>query len=231
MKRYLLPAAVVAATWMLCGTGRAATFTEIGDAGELPGAAQYTGAVGPLEYIQGTMLNFPGIRDIDVFAIDIFDPNSFFASTVNSNTVGVAPEFDTQLFLFDRNGNGVVANDDAPADLRSTIPAGSLMGRAADLYFLAIAEIGDTPIDDMGNPLFDFDGSAVSGVGPLAGWLSDLNATAASGGLYQIDLAGARGAEISQVVPEPATLAMFSVLLSLVAVRTRFRPRPGLRSR
>lgn len=239
LNRYLFSIALAAAS-LLCGFSRAATFVETSDAGELRGTAQYTGAANPLEFIQGTMLNFPGIHDIpgmddippirdrDVFAIDIFDPDHFYASTVNDFTVGVAQEFDTKLFLFDGNGNPVFSNDDDPTDdhFRSTIAAGSLLGKAPGLYFIAIAEFGDTPVDGDGNELFAFDGTPLSGAGAFQGWINDQSATDPSGGQYQIDLRGARGATITQTVPEPATLTMFSALLSLVAMQFQLRRRP-----
>ena len=78
-------------------------YDEVGDAGDLPESAQATPS-GALTGIRGTLT----AGDVDMYAIYIANPFAFAAST-RCNAL-----FDTQLFLFDANGNPVSFNDDAP---------------------------------------------------------------------------------------------------------------------
>lgn len=111
----------------------AATWTESGDAGDLPSAAQLTMGSGPLDAIEGSILDE---ADQDMFLVVIDDPAAFSASTNNAGTNLVFDD-DTQLFLFDAAGFGVLANDDDPDDFLtflSAIPAGSFNGPLAPTY-------------------------------------------------------------------------------------------------
>ena len=83
----------------------AQTWFEIGDAGETAATAQQTMGSGNLTQIQGDLAT---ANDADVYLIQVFDTTTFSASTI-----GGAP-FDTQLFLFDEQGQAVTHNDDAP---------------------------------------------------------------------------------------------------------------------
>jgi hypothetical protein len=82
-------------------TGWDETINGGGDAGELPETAQSTGS-GALTAIRGEM----EADGVDMYAIYISDP-SVFSATLRCGAL-----FDTQLFLFDANGRGVVHNDD-----------------------------------------------------------------------------------------------------------------------
>jgi hypothetical protein len=75
-----------------------------GDAGDLPATAQVVSGSGSLTAITGNL----GASDVDMYQIIICDPLNFEATTVGGAT------FDTQLWLFDLNGNGVLHNDDDP---------------------------------------------------------------------------------------------------------------------
>lgn len=80
---------------------------ETGDAGDLPETAQNTGTAAcalPLAQINGSL----SLNDVDMYAICISDPVLFRATTFGG------ANFDTQLWLFDSNGNGITHNDDAP---------------------------------------------------------------------------------------------------------------------
>jgi hypothetical protein len=105
---------------------------EQGDAGDLPETAQSTGS-GTLSQIQGTL----DVNDVDMYAIYITDPANFSASTVGGAT------FDTQLWLFDSDGKGVVFNDDAVgttvSQSRIDNSTGCLTGRSPGVYYLAIS--------------------------------------------------------------------------------------------
>jgi hypothetical protein len=80
----------------------ASTWTEQGDAGELPASAQITAGLGALTQVAGWL---PTDSDIDMYCIRIADRNAFFAF----RTCAAISEPD--LWLFDQNGVGVELND------------------------------------------------------------------------------------------------------------------------
>ncbi len=162
--------------------------TEVGDAGDLPETAQATPA-GPLRAIRGRI----GPNDVDMYAIFITDPQQFSARTVGTCNTAL----DTQLWLFDANGRGIVFNDDNGGAPQSLIDnaAGCIPGPG--LYYLAIsvynrdavgcigAQIwADTPFNAIRCPDGDEAASRVSG------WTGSTAAT----GTYIIELTGAVGA-------------------------------------
>ncbi|HZO90104.1 MAG TPA: hypothetical protein VFB38_17380 [Chthonomonadaceae bacterium] len=197
------------------------------DAGDLPETALMTRGPGPLSRIIGR-ISSPA--DIDLFCINIINPAIFMATTVD--TFGTLD--DTQLFLFNQDGTGVVANDDAPDDaLRSTIPAGFVTtpGR----YFLGISAFDADPLGRV-NPAdpnselgFIFEntkfGAAVQRpIGPAGG--DRVRAWSQTGfdfGFYTIDLTGTRVCVVA--VPESGRVALFAagslVLLGFALRHTR----------
>ncbi len=163
MSRTALAIAVLAgsASAVLAGP----EWTEVGDSGSnLPGAQTPTGP-GPITGIKGELTGgIPrGIADFeDVYRIIIDDPASFSAFIVpNANGT---PTFDTQLFLFNRFGEGVIANDDntiAGANGESGFFNNATDGSGAsvmnpDIYFLAISGGGNAPRDRFSDTIFDF---------------------------------------------------------------------------
>jgi hypothetical protein len=170
-------------------TASAQIHTETGDAGDRPETAQATGAAAcqnPITQINGTHT----ADDVDMYAICIPDPAAFSATTVGGAT------WDTQLWLFNANGLGVVFNDDNPAGGLQSRITGALVP-AAGTYYLAISRYdrdaqncsdaaiwADTPFNTERAP----DGPGAAGrVGSWGG------ATAA-GGAYSIFLTGVRDA-------------------------------------
>jgi hypothetical protein len=89
------------------------TWAEQGDAGDLPSTAQVCDGSGPLAGITGLIT----LGDADMYKIRIVDEAAFVATTVDLAT------WDTQLFLFDLNGQGIALNDDhvGGTTLRSTL--------------------------------------------------------------------------------------------------------------
>lgn len=174
---------------------------EQGDAGDLPETAQATGTDTntSLNAIRGTLEE----NGVDMYAIYIADPANFSATTVNNETT-----FDTQLWLFDAEGKGVVFNDDAVNTTlsRSTIDnsTGCLTGRAAGIYFIAITRynrdaIGcedrliwnNSPFRAVRCPDGPDSGSRVSG------WTG----TTPTSGNYEITLTGAFTAPVPSDIP------------------------------
>jgi hypothetical protein len=175
---------------------QAATFTEIGDAGEtLTTAQDIQSGSRPLESISGTLAG-----DADVFQISLTGDRTFSAKTVGGAS------FDTQLFLFDSAGKGVYGNDDAGSFKQSTLPKGRFSPAESGNYYLAVSGFDYDPVSDGGEIFSDFpDVSFNKVVKPTAsGGESSVSgfdgARLDSGGSYTIALTGA------EPVPEPSSV-------------------------
>jgi hypothetical protein len=198
-------------------SGVAQVHVELGDAGELPGTAQIITGLPVLTSITGSL----GANDADMFRFH--SPGGIFSATV---TV-LSSAGDSQLFLFNSTGFGVLANDDdgapfAPSRIfTATLPAGD--------YFLAISEFNRDPVS-AGGLIFPGDsltditavvGPTGPGGGlPVSGWQSD----SGSGFDYSIALENASG--VSEAVPgvpdESSPLVLLSLgVLSLLWMRRR----------
>jgi hypothetical protein len=156
-------------------------WTEQGDAGDLPETAQATGTdtSTPLSTISGTL----DANDVDMFAIYIADPSAFQAETNTTTT-----NFDSQLWLFDVNGNGIVHDDDSAGSLRSRITNANNCIPGPGIYYIAISRWNRDPIDCDGNAIWTSasNACAVAGRSRVASWTGSTSA-----GTYQIVLQGA----------------------------------------
>jgi hypothetical protein len=156
-------------------------WTEQGDAGDLPETAQATGTdtSTPLRTISGVL----DANDVDMFAIYIADPSVFQAET---NTI--TTDFDSQLWLFDVNGNGIVHDDDSAGSLRSRITNANNCIPGPGIYYIAISRWNRDPIDCDGNLIWTSasNACAASGRSRVASWTGSTSA-----GTYQIVLQGA----------------------------------------
>jgi hypothetical protein len=116
-----------------------AVWTEIGDAGDLPGTAQITWGSGTLDKISGSIL--PS-KDLDMFLIYICDPAGFSATTVNTQNTGPTAYADPIMYLLDGGGKAVYGNDDywPGVSFEAKLPAGHAHSPGlAGLYYIAIA--------------------------------------------------------------------------------------------
>lgn len=152
MKRFILTASraslasfCILSLFLFGKPSYAATFTEIADAGNLPGTAQITSGVGLLTQING-MLSPANGDGQDMYLIHIDGDRTFSATTVGG------AGFDSELFLFDANRKGVYANDDASGDFApSTLPANSLFTPVTPGdYYLAITQCCSAPVNSDG---------------------------------------------------------------------------------
>ena len=187
-----------------------------GDAGQSLGSAQHPTGSGLLTRIRGTI---GSQNDVDIYKIHIPDLTKFAATTL----LGAA--FDTQLFLFDENGNGIVSNDDFLVFDQSLITGFGVGGPAC--YYLAISSYDQDPRDASNNqifpdafPLSELQQGPNPGAGPLSHWDNAGNPNAGTG-QYSIWLFGAEYCDEPGAVPEPATLSLLGVGLMLGMLRRR----------
>jgi hypothetical protein len=156
-------------------------WTEQGDAGDLPETAQATGTdtSTPLSSISGAL----AADDVDMFAIYIADPSAFQAETNTETT-----DFDSQLWLFDVNGNGIVHDDDSAGRLRSRITNANNCIPGPGTYYIAISRFNRDPRDcnDIAIWTGTANACAVAGSSRVASWTGTTSA-----GTYQIVLQGA----------------------------------------
>ena len=136
--------AVIAALSLTFAPGALAA-DEIGDAGDLRVTANDMGD-SAVTQINGS---FTGAMDSDLYRICLSNGFSFSASSVGQT---FPPNLDTQLFLFDSQGYGIYANDDADGGIRgSTLPAQHRFSPSAGgEYFLAISQYNRDPQSSQG---------------------------------------------------------------------------------
>ncbi|MCX7925120.1 MAG: DVUA0089 family protein, partial [Fimbriimonadales bacterium] len=153
-----------------------------GDAGDLPETSQSTGNAS-IPVIRGQM----DASDVDMYAIYIENPSTFSASTIGGAT------WDTQLWLFDANGKGVVANDDS-AGLQSRIDNTAGCITQPGVYYLAISRFARNAAGCEGGGIWaGRTNNCPNGAEPNSRVASWFNSTA-SAGEYRIFLTGVRGA-------------------------------------
>jgi hypothetical protein len=118
-----------------------------------------------------------------MFAIYIADPSAFQAETNTTTT-----NFDSQLWLFDVNGNGIVHDDDSAGSLRSRITNANNCIPGPGIYYIAISRYNRDPRDcnDIAIWTGTANACAVAGSSRVASWTGSTSA-----GTYQIVLQGA----------------------------------------
>jgi len=213
--KHTLSLAVALAALLVANPVLAADYTEVGDAGEsLATAAQAdTQALGTsLDAIIGTISG----NNADLFAILITDPVNFTAANP-LNAAGNINTFDSQLFLFDANGFGVLYNQDVPPPSGGSqsflSPSAAGVPLTAGLYYLAIAPVGYSPLSagglifpntSLSNPTAVVGATGPGGSQALSSWTGN---TSSPGGDYRISLTGAA------FVPEPSTGLLSGLVL------------------
>lgn len=177
-------AVATACLGMTSGFAAAQTWTEVGDAGELPGTAQVITPGGVLASIVGTLS--AGAGNPDLYLINILTPMSFSASTVGASQVN------TQLFLFTLGGQGIAFNDNSGPFFQSTLRAGNPLyaGLPAGQYLLGISGSNNDPLSASGAIFPDLSTGVFGPTGP--GGALSLSAWSGGGaaGSYTIFLTG-----------------------------------------
>ncbi len=150
-----------------------------GDAGDALATAQTPTGTDPFVSIGGTF----NTDDVDIYKIRICGGGAF---NITTNTTPTGTQ-DTQLFMFDTNGAGVVMNDDqvgGAAGLRSTID--STVAVPDGTYYLAVTRYDRDPLNAGGFPIWEDqpfqsvrapDGLTNGGDITLASWTGTFTAT------------------------------------------------------
>lgn len=129
------------------------------DAGPVPGLAQVTVGAGPLAGIDGrldppALAGLDGIDDEDMFAIMIPPGTPFFSARTEFPPTGrpseFMTEFDTQLFLFDSNGLGIIANNNQATTAGLLGSQIHLNFPPPGIYYLALSGFNHLPISKGG---------------------------------------------------------------------------------
>jgi len=193
-------------TLAIAGSNALGAWTEVGDAGDLPGTAQVVTGGGPLDAIFGVMNN----SDADMYQIYISDPAGFSAYATSN---------DPQLFLFDQAGMGVYANDDFDfSDWNAFLPTGDPSSPTTPgIYYLAVSEFNLDPFSAGGLifPSVSFGlvsgPTGLGGGSPVSYWSGGLGLQESG---YQIELTGA--SYVQDVIPAPGAILLGSIGLGLV---------------
>lgn len=162
--------------------------------GETYRTADTTLGEGPLTTIHGSL---DSGEAADIYVVRIDDPATFRCTSVGGAS------FDTQLWLFDLDGNGIsFRDDDGGSEPRSTL-TGQFVPQAGT-YLIAISESDNDALDQSGDALWNDAPSTIErepdGPGaaePFAQWSG---VSGAGAGAYTLQLAGAAFAWIDEPV-------------------------------
>ncbi|MEZ4651657.1 MAG: DVUA0089 family protein [Candidatus Eisenbacteria bacterium] len=178
---------VVLALGLLCvsNVAMAASWSENGDAGDLPGTAQVPEGSGALDSISGSIASN---GDADMYCISVPTSGGFVASTCGGATI------DTQLWVFNLDGSGVSFNDDDPSGcgLQSTVTGTFLPGPGQ--YLIAISSYSNDALNAAGQEIWAdspfAEERAPDGAGAGDPFVVSWNGAGSSSGAYTIFLSG-----------------------------------------
>ena len=233
-KPLLLAIVLLGLTFALPGRVRADGVVTASGAGDLPGTAEDLTGMNVTEIVGA----IPDIAGVDMFKISITDYLDFSAMTVGPGAFGIP---DTELFLFDASGFGVMGNDDIDGgNTLSCLPAAGVnpcesplplgVGPTSDgTYYLAVTPSANSPLDALNNDIFTFNQSTDvvgpnSGVGAVTGW---------DGGIYTQPDFDLPGFDIKltgtspMTVPEPGTLGLLAAGLLFFLARGKRSAAPS----
>ena len=143
-------------------------YSEVGDSGDSIATSQAAGSANAGGIVGG----FGGTGDVDMYSFT-WGGGGLYIDSFSGFT------FDTQLFLFDSAGFGVLGNDDH-GSICPGVPGSGLQscldlsgGLAAGTYYIAISAFNNDPLDGAALPMMScagFTTQCLSVGGPLAGW-------------------------------------------------------------
>jgi hypothetical protein len=170
---------------------------EVDDASQLAGG-QVPEVDGALIAIEGALTS----NDADMYMLRVVDWGQFMAtSSVDPSTLscsGLAPIFDTALFLFDASGGGIAFNQPGPGGRGLLEPGNPLYANRTDgeIVWLAIAGWDRDPMSDGAQIWADLPANVTRGPdGPGAGGTVDAwVGFAFDQGTYRIELEGVASA-------------------------------------
>ncbi len=160
---------IISASLLFAAQGAfAIPYNEVGDAGDSLGSAQAAGSANSGGIIGG----FGGTGDVDMYSFT-WAGGGLYIDSFSAFT------FDTQLFLFDSAGFGVLGNDDhggacpgaAGSGLQSCLDLSA--GLSAGTYYIAISSFNNDPLDGAATAMMScagFTTQCASTGGPLASW-------------------------------------------------------------
>jgi len=173
----LTAASITAATNAMTTAAAALTFTETSDVGQSLTNAADTSSVGIVG--NSPIKNLTTIRGTLVGTADLFKiivTTGFFTASTRYEDVGSDETvIDTQLFLFDANGKGIVANDDF--DFLTTRRSQITAQLAAGTYYLGITKFNYDPRDHFDTLIFPDAFSGRIFADPAAGTLDNWRGT------------------------------------------------------
>ena len=217
----LIPTLFVALSAAALGSAAAANTTSFvgyteNNTGSLPATAEVAAPAGfDGLLIRGQFTDGTGNQDlnlVDLFQINITNAGHYFFDTFGSEVA------DTQLFLFDSAGKGLVWNNDATLTPVNTLSALDAQLEAGT-YYLAVSWIGMVPLDGSMTSIFDTlgnGGGPLEGTGALAGWADRSGAGQFDSKFYFIN-------GYVSAVPEPAALGLMLAGLALIGRATTRR--------
>jgi hypothetical protein len=223
MSRNLFLSIIVLLAMSWAAPAQADTVTASG-AGSLPSTAEDLTGINVTQVFG----KIPDQSGVDMFEINITDFTDFSAMTVGPGAFGIP---DTELFLFNASGLGVVANDDISGSntlsclpaagsanpCSSSLPAG--VGPTSDgTYVLAITRSQNLPLDGSFNDIFTYflPTDVVGpnpGVGPISAWDGGVF-TSPDTDLINFDILLTGTSPIA--TPEPATWALIATGLVFI---------------
>ena len=221
MRRTLIGTCALALILYVAAPCSAGVITASGAGSTIATAEDLTGLY-PSE-IQGVMNGDP--NDVNIFKILILDSWNFSALTVDAGAHGIQ---DTVLSLFDSSGTGIYLNDDiSGSSFFSCLPSQGLSNPCstvrgtllAGVYYLAISQGANYPLDSLGNEIFTGSSTDLLTADPSAGVLASWDGgsfTSPDGDSVNYDI------ELTGTVPEPATwLLTAGAVLMLGRLRRR----------
>ncbi len=210
---------VVVAFAMTTNSAQAAYYIEgtggTGDAGELLGTSQNTTGVGAFQGIIGRLALNPA--HVDLYRI--YATGGAFSASTNGGAT-----FDTQLFLFDALGMGVIGNDDISG---SNVQSSFSTTLTAGFYYIGISAYNNDPLSSGGAIFTDNFPGVNTPTGPgaafaLSGWIGG-SAGTGRGGEYTINIEGASFGDSVHPTPAPAGVVLFGLGFAGLGMFRSFR--------